>query len=377
MKYRMLDLLSCPCGSDLQSVAFVEEEAASSSRGDLDEQQSVQLGSSESYQREIVEGLLFCKCGGIYPIIGKVPHVVDNAMSTHSEFFSRHQQRVEEIALEMSEERKREVTKILEEYNRIQTSFSEEWAFFDYDGDNTWGWNQDQRKQIFLDDFGFTASDVREKLLLDAGCGNGALTATVSRFGMEVVGMDLSDSVSAAEKNKDQFARNHLHSVHYVQGNLFDPPLKKGSFDLIYSSGVLHHTPNTKESFLKIVPLLKKGGRMYIWVYGIRGLPVKLWMGHGRVIRDLVPMKWLFRYCRLISPIYKISTEMIAGLKIAGFRKRSTREITLDLFDCFSPPFNHTHTEEEVKRWFQEAGFVNVTVSGRQKHGFGVYGDMA
>jgi hypothetical protein len=57
------------------------------------------------------------------------------------------------------------------------------------------------------------------------------------------------------------------------------------------------------------------------------------------------------------------------------FRSRSTREITLDLFDAFAPPYNHWHTEDEVHSWFEEHGFQNINVSGRQKHGFGTYGD--
>jgi hypothetical protein len=59
------------------------------------------------------------------------------------------------------------------------------------------------------------------------------------------------------------------------------------------------------------------------------------------------------------------------------FRKRSVREITLDLFDLFAPQYNHCHTEEEVQAWFKEEGFTNITVSGKQKHGFGVYGDRS
>ena len=57
------------------------------------------------------------------------------------------------------------------------------------------------------------------------------------------------------------------------------------------------------------------------------------------------------------------------------FRKRNTKEITLDLFDAFTPKYNHVHSPDEVKNWFSEHNFSNITVSGIQKHGFGVYGD--
>jgi hypothetical protein len=77
----------------------------------------------------------------------------------------------------------------------------------------------------------------------------------------------------------------------------------------------------------------------------------------------------------VFAPFYKVGTEVLDALGVAEFRKRKAREITLDLFDAFSPQYNHQHTEEEVQGWFREEGFKNITVSGRQKHGFGVYGD--
>ncbi|MGH8655604.1 MAG: class I SAM-dependent methyltransferase [Gammaproteobacteria bacterium] len=37
-------------------------------------------------------------------------------------------------------------------------------------------------------------------------------------------------------------------------------PFAAKSFDVIFSIGVLHHTPDTKAYFQKLVPLLKAGG---------------------------------------------------------------------------------------------------------------------
>lgn len=223
---------------------------------------------------------------------------------------------------------------------------------------------------------GLDQASLKAKLLLDAGCGNGILTALLGNFGMEVVGLDISESVIRAQSNKQKFAHGNGYYVHFIQGNLFQPPLKKSSFDLVYSSGVLHHCPDTKETFLKIIPLLNKGGRMYIWLYGKRGIFVRIFAWHGRFVKKHVSLRTLFKYCEIISPLYKIAADILSASRIYPFRKRTTREITLDLFDGFSPQYNHSFQSHEVKEWFNENGFRNISVCGISKHGFGIRGDI-
>jgi SAM-dependent methyltransferase len=261
------------------------------------------------------------------------------------------------------------------DYDYIRQSFSREWTLFDYENDKTWGWTLEERKRIFLDDMGLNGDGVKGKLLLDAGCGNGTLTAALSTLGMNVVGVDLSDGLGVINSNKARFAGKHSQHLHFVQGNIFSPPFKNDTFNLIYCSGVIHHTPNSRETFKRLVPLLKRGGRMYVWVYGRRNFVVRAFMDSGRQLKRFMSLESLMNFCRLTAPVYKVGTGLLDSLGIVRFRERTTREITLDLFDAFAPKYNHRHTEEEVMGWFKEVGFTNVTVSGRQKHGFGVFGD--
>src|SRR6185369_16436046 len=44
-------------------------------------------------------------------------------------------------------------------------------------------------------------------------------------------------------------------------------PFRKGTFDFVYSQGVIHHTFSTETAFRRICQLPKTGGRLYIWVY--------------------------------------------------------------------------------------------------------------
>ena len=61
-------------------------------------------------------------------------------------------------------------------------------------------------------------------LVLDAGCGNGTLTAGVGASGPEIIGMDYSESVEKAEVEKARFAGEAATKVHYVQGRCATSP---------------------------------------------------------------------------------------------------------------------------------------------------------
>jgi ubiquinone/menaquinone biosynthesis C-methylase UbiE len=261
------------------------------------------------------------------------------------------------------------------DFDNIRKSFSQEWSIFDYDADKTWGWTLQERKEVFLGDVQFKPENLRGRRMLDAGCGNGTLTAALSDFGMEIVGLDLNDGLGRAYANRDKYAKNAAKLVQYIQGNIVNPPLREGAFDLIYSSGVIHHTPNSKDAFTSLVKLTKKGGRLYVWVYGKRSWPVRLFFRSGQGLKHWMTLKSVMRVCRLLAPVYKVAADLLNGMGIMSFRRRNTREITLDLFDGFAPRFNHWHTEAEVRSWFEENDFQNIHVSGIQKHGFGMYGD--
>ena len=77
-----------------------------------------------------------------------------------------------------------------------------------------------------------------------------------------IVGMDLSRAVEAARE-----LTADLTAVSLIRGDLLRLPFPRASFDIIYSLGVLDHTPDPRSAFLGLARLLKPGGRIVVWVY--------------------------------------------------------------------------------------------------------------
>ncbi|MDA0745676.1 MAG: methyltransferase domain-containing protein [bacterium] len=154
--------------------------------------------------------------------------------------------------------------------------FAYSWKTFDS------GWEND--KKTFLEFIAPVQPEhFQDKRILDAGCGMGRFSALSASFGAaEVVGMDLGDSVFPAYQNTQ-----HLPNVHIVRGNIFTPPFKKATFDYAFSVGVLHHLPEPQSGFNHLVPLVKPGGDISVWVYGQEG------------------NEWVDRY---ITPVRKLLT---------------------------------------------------------------------
>jgi ubiquinone/menaquinone biosynthesis C-methylase UbiE/uncharacterized protein YbaR (Trm112 family) len=105
---------------------------------------------------------------------------------------------------------------------------------------------------------------IEGKVLLDIGCGSGGSGALFAYRGAKYIGIDHSG-------NAARYALRHLRAVEgigfTVQGNAEALPLRSDSIDVVYSNGVLHHTPNITTAMDEVYRVLKPGGRAIIALY--------------------------------------------------------------------------------------------------------------
>lgn len=113
------------------------------------------------------------------------------------------------------------------------------------------------------------------KTILECGCGTGQLSHFLQLNNNHVLGVDMSlGSLRLAVEHK---LRNDLTRSAFAQMNIFDLSVKDGSFDVVISHGVLHHTFDARRAFAHIVRKVKPGGIVMVGLYN-RYARVPTWL---------------------------------------------------------------------------------------------------
>jgi ubiquinone/menaquinone biosynthesis C-methylase UbiE len=165
----------------------------------------------------------------------------------------------------------------------------------------------------------------RGKRLLEIGCGLGTDLLQFARAGAVATGVDLTPA--SIELVKKRFALEGIP----VDAQVADAehlPFEDNTFDVIYSFGVLHHTPNTQKSIDEVYRVLKPGGRILIMLYHKNSIHVYLG-----------------------APLYRISNKLRAGA-------RSLVEDWVRVYDGAENPLGKAYSRSELRTMF--ARFKNL-----------------
>jgi len=107
-------------------------------------------------------------------------------------------------------------------------------------------------------------ADAKDLAVLEVGCGLGTDGAQFAKAGARYTGIDLTDA--AVELAKRRFELFDLPGTFRVaDAERLDFP--DNSFDLVYSHGVLHHTPDTPTAVREIHRVLRPGGKAVVMLY--------------------------------------------------------------------------------------------------------------
>jgi len=310
---------------------------------------------------EIRTGTLSCACGQFYPVRDGVPRFVgtDSYVDTFSFQWRKHR---------------------LTQLDDATRKESEE---------------------TFELSTGIKPEDLAGKLVLDVGCGMGRFSDVVSRAGAETVGIDLSYAIDAAQDNL-----GGRPNVHLAQADVFRLPFQTGTFDCIFSIGVLHHTPDCRKATMHLMRYLRPGGVLAVWLYpkykldmmfrrgaerfatdgapyvlraplrlGRFGVAVfsrgAIWLDRvnnfgnamARAVGRRLPVRLLHALCYGAVPLYHVlKLRPFAPLRL--FIKISMHPDpewrVLDTFDNLSARYQSRHTCEEVEGWFKEGGLEEI-----------------
>lgn len=219
----------------------------------------------------------------------------------------------------------------------------------------------------------------RAHRILDAGCGNGRVTALLRALAPEeavVVGIDVASALVAQE----QFAG--VESVRFEQRDLLDDLSSLGQFDFIYCQEVLHHTEDPARAFCNLSELLAPDGEIAVYVYKHKA-PVREWVDD--FVRDELSSLSYEKATQSCAQITEFGqrlsdlnvTVSVPAVKVLGIEageydvqrliyhffakcfwseELSWDENVLVNQDWYHPQTATRHTREEVEAWFMQAG---------------------
>jgi SAM-dependent methyltransferase len=353
MKLRLLDLLACPwCGQPFDIRSY---DASSSST-------------------DIVEGVLISGCGRRFPIVRGIPRIIENAADLFPEFVRRH-------AGDFPDALKGPVSKSRTDaaIEKTRKSFGYQWTVF--------------REMVidFRENFFYYIRPLDEaffkgKLGLDMGCGFGRHIYNAALFGAEMVGVDLSDAIESTAENTRE-----LPNVHLVQADVYHLPFKPGVFDFAYSIGVLHHLPDPERGYQSLLPIVKPGGSVFIWVYSKRRAVVNAILEAARAVTTRVPPKlqqglsftfaavdwWVIKAYQGLAGIPGVGRVMrkLPLPRLRLYTHYPFQVVYADWFDRFAAPIRFYYDEHDLTGWVSRARLRRTSISPTGLFGWRAYGE--
>jgi len=206
--------------------------------------------------------------------------------------------------------------------------------------------------------------------LLEIGCGMGTDLLQFARGGAKVTGVDLTP-------RSIEISRQHL-AVYNKTGDFAISdcetlPFAGDSFDVVYSNGVLHHTPDTVGAVREVYRVLRPGGQARVMLYH-RGsaaywgdIIVRHGLLQGELLRGHSPEEIMGRYVEFNEgggrPLVKVYSRGQARRLFSMFR-----EVKIQVEQLTRPElyFLGRFIPERMFRQLRRSVGWNVIVSARK-----------
>jgi ubiquinone/menaquinone biosynthesis C-methylase UbiE len=160
------------------------------------------------------------------------------------------------------------------------------------------------------------------KKLLEIGPGLGTDHAQFARAGAEMYAIDLA--TRHLELTRKRFVLDQ-RVTRLVRGDAEVMPFREESFDVVYSFGVLHHTPGTEKALAEVHRVLRPGGVAIITLYHRNS--AFYWI-HTILLRGvLLGGLWRKGYRRLLSEIEYRSPSSTATPLVKVYSRRECKRM--------------------------------------------------
>ncbi len=205
--------------------------------------------------------------------------------------------------------------------------------------------------------------DLKNKDILDAGCGMGRNSFYALQYGANsVTGIDNDEiSVNAARANLIQYKNSEI-----LQRSIYEVEFKN-KFDLIFSIGVIHHLENPNFAIKKLIDALQPNGVILIWVYSYEGNEwIKKFVSPIRNnITSKLPIEFLHFLTYFISiPFYLILKLINPSTRYyKQIAKFSFKHLHSIIFDQLLPEIANYWTKEEALSLLNNEKLTDISIN--------------
>jgi ubiquinone/menaquinone biosynthesis C-methylase UbiE len=180
-------------------------------------------------------------------------------------------------------------------------------------------------------------NDFAGQRLLEVGCGMGTDLLQFARGGAQVTGVDLTPrSIEISRRHLELYGQTGSFAINDAE----KLPFSDESFDVVYSNGVLHHTPDTAGAVREIHRVLRPEGLARVMLYHRHSLnywfEIILHRGllRGQLLRGQTAEDIMSRYVEVNEgagrPLVKVYSRRQARALFKMFRevKTDVRQLT-------------------------------------------------
>lgn len=211
------------------------------------------------------------------------------------------------------------------------------------------------------------------KTFLDVGSGSGLSSLAARRLGATVWSFDYDpQSVACTQELRQRYYPDDAQwSV--FPGSALDPAFlqRLGTFDIVYSWGVLHHTGQLWNALENVLPLTAEGGQLFIAIYNDQGTQSRRWLRVKQLYCSGPLGK--FAMSALVIPFW-VLRKLAADLKnlrdptlhYREYSRRRGMSVWYDWHDWLGGYPFEVAKPEEVFVFLRDRGFEleNLTTSG-------------